>query len=78
MSKHRDSTKVCSPDRMQPRSRCVAWMRTAYQRDPEAVARWKNESFPAIAAEAQVSEAEILFWNESGFLADAVYGKAGR
>lgn len=47
----------------------------AYQRDPEAVARWKNETFPAIAAEAQGSGAEILFWDESGFRADAVHGK---
>ena len=47
----------------------------AYQRDPEAVARWKNETFPAIAAEAQSSRAEILFWDESGFRADAVHGK---
>ena len=36
----------------------------AYQRDPEAVARWKNETFPAIASEAKVSGAEILFWDE--------------
>lgn len=47
----------------------------AYQRDPEAVARWKNETFPAIASEARVSGAEILFWDESGFRADAVHGK---
>jgi hypothetical protein len=47
----------------------------AYQRDPEAVARWKNETFPAIASEAKVSGAEILFWDESGFRADAVHGK---
>lgn len=47
----------------------------AYQRDPEAVARWKNETFPAIAAEAKSSGAEILFWDESGFRADAVHGK---
>jgi len=47
----------------------------AYQRDPEAVARWKNETFPAIASEAKDSGAEILFWDESGFRADAVHGK---
>jgi hypothetical protein len=46
----------------------------AYQRDPEAVARWKNETFPAIASEAKASGAEILFWDESGFRADAVDG----
>lgn len=47
----------------------------AYQRDPEAVARWKNETFPSIATEAKSSGAEILFWDESGFRADAVHGK---
>jgi transposase len=47
----------------------------AYQRDAQAVARWKNETFPAIAAEAKKSGAEILFWDESGFRADAVHGK---
>jgi transposase len=50
-------------------------LQRAYQRDPEAVARWKSETFPAIAVEARASEAEILFWDESGFRADAVHGK---
>jgi transposase len=50
-------------------------LQRAYQRDPDAVAKWKNETFPAIAAEAQASGAEILFWDESGFRADAVHGK---
>lgn len=47
----------------------------AYQRDPEAVELWKSKTFPAIAAEAKISGAEILFWDESGFRADAVHGK---
>lgn len=47
----------------------------AYQRDPEAVTRCESETFPAIAAEALSSGAEILFWDESGFRADAVHGK---
>lgn len=47
----------------------------AYQRDNQAVARWKDEIFPAIAEEARASSAEILFWDESGFRADAVHGK---
>jgi transposase len=50
-------------------------LQRAYQRDPDAVAKWKSETFPAIAAEAQTSGAEILFWDESGFRADAVHGK---
>ena len=47
----------------------------AYQRDPKAIARWKNETFPGIVSEAISSGAEILFWDESGFRADAVHGK---
>jgi transposase len=50
-------------------------LQRAYQRDPEAVARWKSETFPAIAAEAKTNGAEVLFWDESGFRADAVHGK---
>ena len=47
----------------------------AYQRDAQAVERLKRETFPAIAAEAKSSGANILFWDESGFRADAVRGK---
>jgi len=50
----------------------------AYQRDAQAVERWKRETFPAIATEASSSGANILFWDESGFRADAVHGKPGR
>lgn len=50
-------------------------LQRAYQRDPEAVAKWKTQTFPAIAAQAQAGGAEILFWDESGFRADAVHGK---
>lgn len=47
----------------------------AYQRDPAAVELWKTVTFPALATEAKSSGAEILFWDESGFRADAVHGK---
>jgi transposase len=50
-------------------------LQRAYQRDPVAVERWKNETFPAIAAQARAQGAEVLFWDESGFRADAVHGK---
>jgi transposase len=50
-------------------------LQRAYQRDPAAVERWKHETFPAIAAQTQASAAEILFWDESGFRADAMHGK---
>lgn len=47
----------------------------AYQRDPEAIDRWQRERYPRIAAQARRAGAEILFWDESGFRADAVHGK---
>lgn len=47
----------------------------AYQRDPEAVQRWAQETYPAIARHAKREKAEIFFWDESGFRADAVHGK---
>jgi transposase len=50
-------------------------LQRAYQRDPVAVERWKSETFPALAAQARATGAEVLFWDESGFRADAVHGK---
>ena len=46
----------------------------AYERDPEAIEAWKRETYPSIAAAAKRSDAEIYFWDESGFRADAVKG----
>jgi transposase len=46
----------------------------AYQRDPEAIERWQRETYPAIARQAKAEGAEIFFWDESGFRADAVHG----
>ena len=50
-------------------------LQRAYQRDPEAIARWQRETYPALARQAKRSGAEILFWDESGFRADTVHGK---
>ena len=47
----------------------------AYQRDPEAIERWQRETYPAIARQAKAEGAEIFFWDESGFRADAVHGQ---
>jgi transposase len=47
----------------------------AYQRDPKAIERWQRETYPAIAKQAKAQKAEIYFWDESGFRADAVHGK---
>jgi transposase len=50
-------------------------LQRAYQRDPVAVARWEQETYPAIVRQAKREKAEIYFWDESGFRADAVHGK---
>lgn len=50
-------------------------LQRAYQRDPEAIARWQRETFPAIARQARAQGAQVYFWDESGFRADTVHGK---
>ncbi len=50
-------------------------LQRAYQRDPQAIERWQREAYPGIAAAAREGRAEIYFWDESGFRADAVHGK---
>lgn len=50
-------------------------LQRAYQRDPEAVERWQRETYPALVSRAKKDKAEIYFWDESGFRADAVHGK---
>lgn len=50
-------------------------LQRAYQRDPDAIARWQRETYPTIARHAKRTHAEISFWDESGFRADAVHGK---
>lgn len=47
----------------------------AYQRDAQAVQRWKQQTYPELAAQAKREKADVLFWDESGFRADAVHGK---
>lgn len=50
-------------------------LQRAYQRDPEAIERWVKDTYPAIARQARRDKAEVFFWDESGFRADAVHGK---
>ena len=50
-------------------------LQRAYQRDPEAIALWQRDTYPALAREAKRDGAQILFWDESGFRADTVHGK---
>src|SRR3954470_13165726 len=50
-------------------------LQRAYQRDPEAIDKWQRERYPAIALQAKQEKADVFFWDESGFRADAVHGK---
>lgn len=50
-------------------------LQRAYQRDAQAIERWKREDYPGIAKQAKARQAEIAFWDESGFRADTVQGR---
>ena len=50
-------------------------LKRAYQRDAQAIERWKREYYPGIAEQAKARQAEIAFWDESGFRADTVQGR---
>ena len=50
-------------------------LQRAYQRDPEAIEKWRRETYPGIARQADVEGGEVFFWDESGFRADAVHGR---
>lgn len=45
------------------------------QRDPAAIERWQHDRYPAIARQARDENADIFFWDESGFRADSVHGR---
>jgi transposase len=50
-------------------------LKRAYERDPEAIEIWKRQTYPSLAKRAKRCGAEIYFWDESGFRADAVQGQ---
>jgi transposase len=50
-------------------------LQRAYQRDPQAIEKWKRDTYPAIARQSKAEDADIFFWDESGFRADTVHGK---
>ena len=50
-------------------------LQRAYQRNPEAIERWRRVSYPAVARRARTEGGEMFFWDESGFRADAVHGR---
>lgn len=50
-------------------------LKRAYERDPAAIEAWQRTIYPRLAARAKRQGAEIYFWDESGFRADAIQGK---
>lgn len=50
-------------------------LRRAYERDPEAIARWQREEFPAIRARAKQRGAKIFFLDEAGIRSDVPLGR---
>ena len=50
--------------------------RRAYQQDPEAVARWLKEEYPAIQARAKKESAQIHWGDESGMRSDHTAGRS--
>src|SRR6202040_806449 len=50
-------------------------LQRAYQRDPEAIERWRRETYPAIARQARAEGGQVFFWDESGFRTDTVHGR---
>jgi len=53
-------------------------LQRAYQRAPEAIARWQRDTFPAIARQSRAEGAEIYFRDQSRFRADAIQGTRRR
>uniref|UniRef100_UPI00117DC8E6 winged helix-turn-helix domain-containing protein n=1 Tax=Streptomyces sp. NRRL B-24572 TaxID=1962156 RepID=UPI00117DC8E6 len=47
----------------------------AVEQDPEAVARWRRETWPEIRAKAKVEGGEILFADRVGIRSDPVTGR---
>jgi len=50
-------------------------LRRAYERDPEAIARWITEEYPAIRQRARKRGAKIFFLDEAGVRSDPVLGR---
>jgi len=46
-------------------------LRRAYERDPKAVEKWKNEDFPNIKKLAKKRSADVFFLDEAGIRSDA-------
>ena len=46
-------------------------LRRAYERDPEAIEKWKNEDYPKLKKRAKRRGADIFFLDEAGIRSDA-------
>jgi transposase len=49
-------------------------IRRAYEQNPEAVARWLEQQYPAIAAQAKREKAIVLWLDQTGLRSDAAVG----
>ena len=38
-------------------------LQRAYQRDPEAIEKWRRETFPNIARQAKTAGGDVYFWD---------------
>ena len=43
-------------------------LQRAYQRDPEAIEKWRRETYPAITRQAKLDGGEVFFWMNRGFV----------
>lgn len=50
-------------------------LRRAYERDPVAIERWKQEEYPELKRRAKKEGADIFFLDEAGVRSDQVLGK---
>lgn len=50
-------------------------LRRAYERDPVAIAKWKADTYPKLAARARARGAQIFFLDEAGVRSDQVLGR---
>lgn len=51
-------------------------MRRAYERDPQAVARWLKKEYPAIRRAAKRAKAEVYWGDEMGLRSDQAAGRS--
>ncbi|MDR0379600.1 MAG: IS630 family transposase [Candidatus Accumulibacter sp.] len=47
---------------------------SVYRQTPQAIERWRQQSYPLIARQAHEKNAEICFWDESELLSDTAKG----